>query len=69
MHNPKSEIVGCDKLPHLTGISSRDSERLGKKNKDLHMEYLEISETLVKWDSILYKASLTFIFIAILCNS
>ena len=33
------------------------------------MEYSEFSKTLVKWGSILYKASLTFIFLAILCNS
>jgi hypothetical protein len=30
MHNPKLEILGCDNLPHLTGISSQDSERLGR---------------------------------------
>jgi len=35
MHNPKSEILGCDNLPHLIGISSRDSERLGRKIKFL----------------------------------
>ena len=35
MHNPKSEILGCDKLPHLTGISSQDSERLGRKIKKI----------------------------------
>jgi len=28
MHNPKLEILGCDNLPHLIGISSRDSIRL-----------------------------------------
>jgi len=31
MHNPKSKIMGCDKLPHLTGIWSQDSKRLGRK--------------------------------------
>ena len=35
MHNPKSEILGYDKLPHLTEISSRDSKRLGKKIKKI----------------------------------
>ena len=39
------------------------------QHEDLRMEYSEFSKTLVKWGSILYKASLTFIFLAILCNS
>ena len=39
------------------------------QHEDLRIEYSEFSKTLVKWGSILYKASLTFIFLAILCNS
>jgi len=39
------------------------------QHEDLRMEYSEFSKTLVKWGSILYKAPLTFIFHAILCNS
>ena len=32
---PKIRNFWCDKLPHLTGISSRDSERLGRKIKQI----------------------------------
>jgi hypothetical protein len=51
IHNPKSKILGCDRLPHLTGISSRYSERLGRKIKMIFKSSYLFDLRLLKYET------------------
>ena len=71
MHNPKSEILGCDNLPHLIGISSRDSERLGRKIKLLFKSSYLFDLRLMRYETWIKDSQMmtTKIKIGLLCAS